>query len=113
MEVVSDVRDLPCVRLQDEFAQVAEGDEFRERLVPSVEGVVAFDEGAKLAFGGNLLAAMRPRGGGWTTFATASSFIGSPVLPGQGIFDLRIVDNGDGSKSMQSRIKAGFALSLR
>ena len=77
------------------------------------EGVVAFEEGAKLAFGGDLLAAMRPRGGGWTTFATASSFTGAPALPGQGVFDLRIVENGDGTVSMQSRIKSGIVVNFR
>lgn len=75
------------------------------------DGHVAFAPGTKIMFGGALLQAMRPRNCGWTTFATASTITGLPSLPLS--FEMRQVENLDGTASLQARIRPGTVFLIR
>ena len=74
-------------------------------------GTVVFAEGCRMAFGGELLASMNPHDGGWTTFATAATITGTPGL--SDMYQLRTVDNGDGTVSMQARLRLGTLFIVR
>lgn len=74
-------------------------------------GNVVFEDGCRLAFAGFLRTSMHPRTGDWTTFATAASIAGVPLLPD--VYEIRTVENGDGTVSMQARARAGTMLLFR
>lgn len=74
-------------------------------------GAIVFENGCRMAFGGGLLASMRSRAGGWTTFATAASVTGMPAL--SDAYEFRVVDDGDGTVSVQARVRVGSVFVVR
>ena len=71
-------------------------------------GNLVIAEGSRVALAGDLLAGAK---GGWSTFATVASFTSVPGVF-QENYQLRTVDNGDGTVAVQARFIPGFAFTI-
>ena len=82
---------------------------FRDSIVG--EGSLVFAPGARVALGGELLRAANPKSGGWATLATVGAVSGEPAVPEN--YVVKTVNNGDGTISVQIRIKPGMVFVFR
>ena len=72
------------------------------------DGRLVFAEGAKIQLGGSLAQAAK---GNWIPFATVREIEGMPVVPAH--YLVRVVDNDNGTDSLEVKIRLGLSIVIR